>query len=39
MILLLMTLAGLAQVQALCKPGWQSWGGKCFFMSTATKNW
>jgi len=22
-----------------CKAGWQNWGGKCFYMSTGTKNW
>ena len=22
-----------------CKPGWVDWGGRCFYMSTGTKNW
>lgn len=22
-----------------CKPGWQDWGGRCFYISTGTKNW
>jgi len=26
-------------VECVCKPGWQNWGGRCYFMSTATKNW
>ena len=35
----LLVLAAISQVHCVCKPGWQSWGGRCFFMSSATKNW
>ena len=21
------------------QPGWQNWAGRCFYMSTGTKNW
>ena len=26
-------------VECVCKPGWQNWGGRCYFMSSAAKNW
>merc|ERR1712156_1068492 len=36
---LLAFIATLGLVHAKCKPGWVSWGGRCFYMSTGTKNW
>jgi len=32
-------LLAMSQVDAVCKPGWQNWGGRCYFMSSAAKNW
>ena len=32
-------IATLGLVHSKCKPGWVSWGGRCFYMSTGTKNW
>merc|ERR1712154_328367 len=29
----------LQLVLASCKPGWVDGGGRCFYMSTGTKNW
>merc|ERR1719318_1922836 len=32
-------LAPITLVLAACKPGWADWGGRCYYMSTGTKNW
>ena len=39
LVAVLLVLATISPVHGVCKPGWQSWGGRCFFMSSATKNW
>ena len=37
--ILLAILASSCQVQSVCRPGWNNWGGRCYYMSTSTKNW
>ena len=37
--ILVTLLLSVSQVQSLCRPGWNNWGGRCYYMSTSTKNW
>ena len=32
-------LLPVSEVLTACKPGWVDWAGRCFYMSTGTKNW
>jgi len=37
--LLLLLLLSITRVRSLCRPGWNNWGGRCYYMSTSSKNW
>ena len=37
--LLFMLLLSITGARSLCRPGWNNWGGRCYYMSTSSKNW
>ena len=39
LLFFLLLLLSITRASSLCRPGWNNWGGRCYYMSTSSKNW